>query len=200
MEGKNQGGVLKESDYDSAHVLSPILTNANNSEASKNKNGKKKNKKKMKKSKKEKQDEGGDGGKNNDEEEVEELQEEARMEGGFDSASVSSPILTNAKNSEASIKKTRRKCKKKDEKIEKVKEKKRIKRIFGRYEWRKGSRRCKGMITGVPNRAKYDTAAAKKGARIRRRANRRRRRGRIPSIKPRRSSDADVTRSTGCYA
>ena len=127
MEGKNQRRVLKESDYDSAHVLSPILTNVNNNEASKKKYGKKKNKKKTKQKKenKGKQGDDGDGVNNNDEEESVELQEEARMEGGFDSATVSSLILTNAENSEASIKKSRRKCKKKEETEEKYEKEKR---------------------------------------------------------------------------
>ena len=66
MKGKNQRRVLKESDYDSAHVLSPILTNVNKNEASKKKNEKKKNKKKTKQKKenKGKKGEDGDGAKN----------------------------------------------------------------------------------------------------------------------------------------
>ena len=94
---------------------------------------------------------------------TEELQEEAQEEGGFDSAHASSPILTNAKNSEASTRKARRKCKKMEEKIEKLKRKKRIKRIFCRHERRKSPRRCKGMITGVSKRAKSRYSGSQEG-------------------------------------
>jgi len=113
---------------------------------------------------------------------TEELQEEAQEVRGFDSAHVSSPILiiTNAKQSEASTRKARRNYKKMEEKNQERKRKKQIKRIFCRHEWRKSPRRCKGLITGASKRMKHSTAAAKRNARIRRRANRRRRRGLTP--------------------